>query len=248
MPDLDQRVTDGLRELVSRAPVDADVWPTVRCYVARHRRRRHAIVSAVIAVALLAGALTAVVVRGADSKVVVSNPGGTTDTTSPGRSYTDSTNRFSVTIPNGWNRAEQPLVPYVADPQELLSAGTVPLLPNTLGPACDAQLPKSAIDALSPTDVFVLVIESHESGQLPNPRAPVVPSQFPTRPNNFADAQFQAIGCSGPTWSYPNVQFQRISFQDHDRVIHVFLAWGNAVSQQRRSQTWELLNSLRFAP
>jgi hypothetical protein len=209
----------------------------------RQLRRRRRVTGLIVAGLCVVAVSTAtwLVFRSTGSPRVTTTPAA-------GTSYMDSTNRFSVTIPDGWNRAEQPLVPYVADPQELLSAGTVPLLPNTLGPACDAQLPKSAIDALSPTDVFVLVIESHESGQLPNPRAPVVPSQFPTRPNNFADAQFQAIGCSGPTWSYPNVQFQRISFQDHDRVIHVLLAWGNAVSQQRRSQTWELLNSLRFAP
>jgi hypothetical protein len=182
--------------------------------------------------------------------LVFRSPGSPRVTTAPtaGTSYTDSTNRFSVTIPDGWNRAEQPLIPYVADPKELLSVGTVPLLPNTLGPACDSQLPKSAIDALGPTDVFVLVAESHESGQLPNPGSPVVPSQFPTRPNNFADAQFQTGECSGPTWSYPNLQFQQISFQDHDRVIHVLLAWGKGVSQQGRTQTWELLNSLQFAP
>ena len=87
MSDLDQRVTDGLRELVGRAPVDADVWPATERYVARHRRHRHAITGAVVVVALVGGGLlTAVAVRGGASKVVVSNPGATTETTTAGPS------------------------------------------------------------------------------------------------------------------------------------------------------------------
>jgi plastocyanin len=85
MSDLDQRVTDGLRELVGRAPVDADVWPATERYVAKHHRHRHAITGAVVVVALAGGGLlTAVAVRGAASKVTVSNPGATTETTTAG--------------------------------------------------------------------------------------------------------------------------------------------------------------------
>jgi plastocyanin len=83
MSDLDQRVADGLRELVGRAPVDADVWPAAERYVARHRRQRHAITGAVVVVALVVGGLgTAVAARGGASKVTVSEHGATTDTSS----------------------------------------------------------------------------------------------------------------------------------------------------------------------
>ena len=51
MPDLDQRIADGLRALVDRAPVEADVWPATERYVAKHRRHRRTIAGAVVAVA-----------------------------------------------------------------------------------------------------------------------------------------------------------------------------------------------------
>jgi plastocyanin len=82
MPDLDQRIADGLRELANRALVDAEVWRAAERHLVRRRRRRHAIAGAAVTVALLAGGLvTAAVVRAGDSKVVPANPGGTT---SPG--------------------------------------------------------------------------------------------------------------------------------------------------------------------
>jgi plastocyanin len=77
MLDLDQRVADGLRELASRAPADADVWPAAERHVARHRKRRHAITGAVVAVALVGGGIaTAVVVRSEPSKAVVATHSG----------------------------------------------------------------------------------------------------------------------------------------------------------------------------
>jgi plastocyanin len=80
MPDLDQRISDGLRALVERAPVEADVWPATERYVAKHRRHRRTIVGAVVAVALVTGAVATVgVLRSAGSKVVVSEPSPTTE-------------------------------------------------------------------------------------------------------------------------------------------------------------------------
>ena len=79
MPDLDQRIADGLRALVDRAPVEADVWPATERYVAKHRRHRRTMAGAVVAVAVLAGVLVTVgVLGGAGSKVVVSHPSPTT--------------------------------------------------------------------------------------------------------------------------------------------------------------------------
>ena len=40
MSELDDRVANGLRELVGRAPVDADVWDDTAKYVVKHRHRR----------------------------------------------------------------------------------------------------------------------------------------------------------------------------------------------------------------
>jgi plastocyanin len=85
MSDLDQRIADGLRALVDRAPVEADVWPATKRYVAKHRRHRRTLAGAVVAVALLAGVLVTVgVLGGAGSKAVVSNPSPTTEPQSVG--------------------------------------------------------------------------------------------------------------------------------------------------------------------
>jgi hypothetical protein len=89
MADLDQRVADGLRELMHRTPVDGNLWRATEQHVAKRRRNRHTIVGAVVAVALLVGGLaTAAVIRGSDSKVGTANPGPTTETTPPGPSGT----------------------------------------------------------------------------------------------------------------------------------------------------------------
>ena len=54
MSEFDDRVTEGLRELVDRAPVDAEVWDETGRYVAKHRRRRQAAIASVAAVTLAA--------------------------------------------------------------------------------------------------------------------------------------------------------------------------------------------------
>ena len=75
MLDLDQRVADGLRELASRAPIDADVWPAAERHVTRRRRRRRSLGAGVVVIALLGvGVSAAVVVGHRDSKAVVASP------------------------------------------------------------------------------------------------------------------------------------------------------------------------------
>ena len=79
MPDIDQRVTDGLRQVATRAPVDADVWSATHEHVAKRRQRRRTLAGATLVIALLAGGLvTGAAVRGSDSKAVVSTPTPTT--------------------------------------------------------------------------------------------------------------------------------------------------------------------------
>jgi hypothetical protein len=61
MNSLDERVSDGLRELVGRAPVDAEVWDdTARC-VKKHQHRRQAIAGGSVAVFAAAIAIAAAV-------------------------------------------------------------------------------------------------------------------------------------------------------------------------------------------
>jgi len=77
MLDLDQRVADGLRELASRAPADADVWPAAERHVTRRRRRRRSLGAGIVVIALVGvGVATAAVVRSGPPKAVVATPGG----------------------------------------------------------------------------------------------------------------------------------------------------------------------------
>jgi hypothetical protein len=160
--------------------------------------------------------------------------------------FSDPVHGFSITLPDGWHRAQQPLVASI-DPQELLSVGTYPLPANTAGPACDAQLPKTDLDHLRPSDLYLLVIENHFS-VTPTSTAPIDPARYPARPRNFANAHFHTGACTGPTWSYPDIKFEQLFFRDRGRVIGVYLASGRAVTPQRQAQAWQLLNSLRLTP
>jgi hypothetical protein len=61
MNSLDERVSDGLRELVGRAPVDAEVWDDTARYVKKHQHRRQAIAGGSMAVFVAAIAIVAAV-------------------------------------------------------------------------------------------------------------------------------------------------------------------------------------------
>jgi hypothetical protein len=55
MSELDDRISNGLHELVGRAPRGDDVWEDTMGYVRKHTRRRYAMAAAVAAIAVLAG-------------------------------------------------------------------------------------------------------------------------------------------------------------------------------------------------
>jgi len=76
MLDLDERVTEGLRELARRAPLTADVWSATETHVARRRRTRRVLAGAATTVVLLAGAVGAVgLTRDDGSKARVASTG-----------------------------------------------------------------------------------------------------------------------------------------------------------------------------
>jgi hypothetical protein len=80
MSELDERVVTGLRELVDRAPVDADVWVETERLVQRHKHRRQTMVAA--AVVAIVGALTVAGVGSTASEDRVHVAGTTPATTS----------------------------------------------------------------------------------------------------------------------------------------------------------------------
>src|SRR4051794_26016923 len=71
--------------------------------------------------------------------------------------FRDATNRFAVTYPRDWTRAETNLTPRLASPKEILSIGTYPLRPG--GSNC-AQVPVNALEDLGPADAFFTIEET----------------------------------------------------------------------------------------
>ena len=61
MRDIDERLTQGLRDLVDRAPVEAEVWDDTARYVRKHRQRRQAAIAGGVAAIVAAIGITAAV-------------------------------------------------------------------------------------------------------------------------------------------------------------------------------------------
>jgi hypothetical protein len=97
MSELDERVVTGLRELVDRAPVDADVWVETERLVQRHKHRRQTMVAAAI-VAIVA-AFTVAGVRSTASEDRVHVAGTTPETTSTTTSQMSSVPSGKVACP-----------------------------------------------------------------------------------------------------------------------------------------------------
>jgi hypothetical protein len=122
--------------------------------------------------------------------------------------------------------------------------GSFPMPTTSLGPACDAQIPKSAIDALSPSDVFVWIVEADPTRSA-GPSKPS-PSLFPERPAHLAKSDLTSFDCSAPEWSYPSIDFREAYFQDSNRVIGIYVATGNQASPSLQAATWRTIDSLHL--
>jgi hypothetical protein len=108
------------------------------------------------------------------------------------------------------------------------------------------KLPVAAIDAVGRRDAFVYVVEgltTDAPGGIVNPP----PTQYRDRPTRFETAPVRVVECVGPGGgAYAHRTFRYLYFNDHNRVIGVYIVWGTDVSQTRRAQTWRLVDSLRF--
>jgi hypothetical protein len=63
---------------------------------------------------------------------------------------------YTVTVPDGWHRAEQSLMPSLTDPREILALGTSPL--RYRRSEC-AHVPTSALEDMTAADVFLTIQE-----------------------------------------------------------------------------------------
>lgn len=148
--------------------------------------------------------------------------------------FASAEHRFTARLPVGWSVAAESLTPTLTDPREILAAGT--MRDMRAAPGSCAHVPVGALQRMRSTDAFVTVRE--RAGGAP----------FPERPARFAlDApdDVEAAGCVGDA---PALEFHWFAFRDAARNFHVLVAFGRAVTAERRAEALALLDSLRFEP
>jgi len=102
--------------------------------------------------------------HGAAPSTAPARSGRTTFTTALGSpfEFRDAAHRYSIQIPAGWYRASEPLAPWLASPQEILSVATLPLSPSPRPgnqAACPSEIPKVAVDAIRPDGAYLWIGE-----------------------------------------------------------------------------------------
>jgi hypothetical protein len=165
-----------------------------------------------------------------------------------GQIYTDEQDGFSVTVPEGWLVAPEPINTWVASPREILAMATYPLRPG--GEAVvDIQLPSHAIDDLGPNDMLIWLNEAGTG------------SGFPPRPERFAPStpcEGWSRLCPEPTgtdvWSGldhpPDTRGWWLGFHDNGRGFYVFVGMGNRAFENpdRAREVWDVLDTLAVDP
>jgi hypothetical protein len=136
-------------------------------------------------------------------------------------------------VPPGWHVARRSLTPHLANPRELLTIGTGPVVS---GDGC-AQIPTAALKAMRPTDVLLTVQERFGNT-----------ARFPPRPAHFrlpAVQNTDAQACTGPKARLETHWFE---FRDGGRGFHVLVAVAPAAPRRRVRQAVEVLDSLHVTP
>ena len=150
------------------------------------------------------------------------------------RTHVDEARGLSARIPPAWAVAGERLTPFLGDPKELLNVGTGPFKPG--GDRC-AHVPERTLEALGPEDALVTVLEFEgPSGH-----------EFPRRPEELLEAESMepdSLDCLARPRDLDNRLF---AFTDAGRDFYVYVAFGERVTDERRREAGELLDSLRFA-
>ena len=149
--------------------------------------------------------------------------------------YVDPQHRFRIALPADWNRAKDVLTPRLASPYEIFAAGTYRL--RSGGEAC-LHFPVNAMEDLGTQDVLVWIAEAEPfGGSYPRPEP------FPGEP---PDPELEARYCLQDP-DKPYTQWW-IPFSDGNRSFYVLVAMGNEVTDERRAETWRMLDSFDPEP
>jgi len=147
--------------------------------------------------------------------------------------YTDPHRKFTIEYPDDWTHAEDTLTPHLSSPAEIFAAGTYRLRAG--GESC-WHFPVNAMEDLGPTDALVWIAEARPfGGHYPRPES------FPGEP---PDQEMDARYClQNPDKAYTQWW---IAFSQDGRSFYVLVAMGNDATDERRAETWRILDS--FAP
>jgi len=109
------------------------------------------------------------------------------------------------------------------------------------GPACDAQVPLSAVQALGKRDALIWLLEWDTSG-----RSPIYTSNrsSPPRPDHFDVDAMTPFDCASSAPSDPGLMFRTTSFRDRGREFLVHVVLGSEASD-RRAEVAAILDSFQ---
>jgi hypothetical protein len=135
---------------------------------------------------------------------------------------------LTINLGPDWELADENLTPILAEPGEVFSAGTGPLLAG--GEDC-ATVPEAAIEAMAPDDALVSIQE--EGGETEG---------FPERPQRFVwmdgrQTIFQDCIDGDAT-------LRAFRFQDVGRGFYAYVAIGSEASSERIAEAVEILDNL----
>ena len=156
----------------------------------------------------------------------------------------DEGDGFSVTYPADWSASDVPVNTWVSSPREILALATYPLRPG--GEAVtDGQVPSNAMDDLGPSDAFIWV----NDGGSADARVPERP--IPARPATVCDTGRELCpDPEGRSLGIDGVRAWWLYFEDHGRLLYVFVAMGEDRFQDpvRAQEVWDVLDTLLVEP
>jgi hypothetical protein len=147
--------------------------------------------------------------------------------------HRDEVNRFQVTYPAHWVRADEVLTPQLADPHEILSLGTYKLRPGS--ERCATHIPVNALDALGAADAFLTIQERRDAAtERSGPR----PEQFRLPTDTRGDADI-CLRDREPLTAW-------VPFKDQGRAFYALYVVGPDASKRTREELLRILQSIRF--
>ena len=146
---------------------------------------------------------------------------------------------IAVSYPPGWRRSTVKLMPFLADPRELVALGTFDLPSG--GKNC-AHTPEKAIEEMKPTDALIVIEErTREDGD-------ATLADYPKRPVHFGPNDGYSSE-AGDCLDQPKAFFDRfIQFRDSGRRFYAYVALGDDVSPTIREEAWAILDRLEIGP